>query len=193
MIIEPLKLEGAYKIIFDRISDSRGFFMRFYDREIFAANGLQTIWQQESVSFNRQINTVRGLHFQLPPMEETKIVRVVQGAILDVLVDLRKDSETYGKWEAVELTAENNTAVYIPKGFAHGFKTLAENSLVEYKIDAKYDASSASGIYWNDVDLKIDWNTENPIASEKDENLSAFFAVRFAFLQINITSRFILF
>ena len=98
----------------------------------------------------------------------------MQGAIWDVLVDLRKDSETYGKWEAVELSANNDTAVYIPKGFAHGFKTLTENALVEYKIDANYNAESAAGIRWNDGDLEVAWNVENPITSERDGKLPTF-------------------
>ncbi len=174
MQIEPLKLDGAYKIKLDRIGDHRGYFMRFYNREIFAAHGLQTVWEQESVSFNQAKNTLRGLHFQLPPVNETKIVRAVQGAILDVLVDLRKDSATYGEWQSIELSAANDTAVYIPKGFAHGFKTLAENTLVEYKIDAPYDAAAASGIRWNDADLDVDWQTENPITSPRDAELQLF-------------------
>ena len=174
MQIEPLRLKGAYRIKLERIGDARGYFMRFYNREIFAAYNLQTVWQQESVSFNKKKNTLRGLHFQLPPFNETKIVRVASGAIYDVLVDLRKDSETCGEWEAIELSAENDTAVYIPKGFAHGFKTLADDTLVEYKIDANYNAESASGIRWNDADLAIDWKAENPIMSERDGKLPFF-------------------
>ena len=174
MQIEPLKLKGTYKIQLTRIGDNRGYFMRFYNREIFAAHGLQTVWEQESVSFNKEKNTLRGLHFQFPPYEETKIVRVVSGAIVDFFVDLRKDSETYGKWDSIELSGENNCAVYIPKGFAHGFKTLEENTLVEYKIDANYNAESASGIRWNDPDLAVEWNTENPITSERDGKLQSF-------------------
>jgi len=174
MQIERLKLDGTYKIKLERIGDNRGYFMRFYNREIFAAHGLQTVWEQESVSFNKEKNTVRGLHFQLPPFNETKIVRAVQGAIYDVFVDLRKDSPTYGEWDAIELSADNDTAVYIPLGFAHGFKTLTENALVEYKIDASYNAESASGIRWNDSDINVDWNVENPITSERDGKLQFF-------------------
>lgn len=174
MQIEPLKLDGTFKIKLERIGDNRGYFMRFYNRDIFAAHGLQTVWEQESVSFNKEKNTLRGLHFQLPPFNETKIVRAVQGAIWDVFVDLRKDSATYGEWDAIELSAENDTAVYIPKGFAHGFKTLTDNALVEYKIDANYSAESASGIRWNDEELNIDWNIENPITSERDGKLPLF-------------------
>ena len=174
MHLEPLKLKGTFEIKLKRTGDARGFFMRFYDREIFAAHGLQTVWEQESVSFNKEKNTVRGLHFQLPPFNETKIVRVVRGAIFDVFVDLRPDSETYGEWDAIELSAENERAVYIPKGFAHGFKTLAENTSVEYKIDALYNFEAASGIRWNDADVSVDWNTENPIVSARDAELPFF-------------------
>ena len=174
MQLKPRKLDGTFDINLTRIGDVRGYFMRFYNRQIFAEHGLQTVWEQESVSFNKEKNTLRGLHFQLPPYNETKIVRSVQGAILDVFVDLRKESKTYGEWDAIVLSAENDTAVYIPKGFAHGFKTLTENTLVEYKIDASYNAESASGIRWDDPDLAIDWNTENPITSQRDAQLQLF-------------------
>ncbi len=174
MHIEPLKLKGTFEIKLKRIGDARGFFMRFYDREIFAANNLQTRWEQESVSFNQAKDTVRGLHFQLPPHVETKIVRVVAGAILDVFVDLRADSETYGEWDALELSAENERAVYIPKGFAHGFRTLTENAAIEYKIDAPYQGDLASGIRWNDPALNVDWKVENPIISKRDTELQFF-------------------
>jgi len=171
MLIEPLKLKGSCKIKLKRIGDSRGFFMRTYDKNLFAENDLQIVWEQESLSFNQVKNTVRGLHFQLPPLVETKVVRVVQGAIWDVFVDLRKDSETYGQWDALELSAENNCAVYIPKGFAHGFRVLAENTMVEYKIDVPYQSDLASGIRWNDETLDISWKVENPIISARDEEL----------------------
>lgn len=174
MHLKPLRLKGAYEINLKRIGDERGFFMRFYDRQIFAGNDLQTEWEQESVSFNKEKNTIRGLHFQMPPFVETKIVRVAAGAIWDVFVDLRKDSETYGEWEAIELSAENNCAVYIPKGFAHGFRTLAENTIIEYKIDVPYQADLASGIRWNDETLAIDWKAENPIISARDKELQFF-------------------
>ncbi len=174
MQIRPCKLKGTFEIKLERIGDVRGYFMRFYNRQIFAEYGLQTIWEQESVSFNKEKDTLRGLHFQLPPYNETKMVRVVQGAVFDVFVDLRKDSETYGVWDSIELSAQNDIAVYIPKGFAHGFKTLAHNTLVEYKIDAGYNAESVSGIHWNDADLAVDWETENPIVSDRDADLPLF-------------------
>lgn len=174
MNIKPLKLEGTFEINFKRVADERGFFMRLYDQQIFADHNLQTCWEQESVSFNRKKDTLRGLHFQMPPHTETKLVRVVRGAILDVFVDLRKNSNTFGKWDVAELSAENARAVYIPKGFAHGFRTLTDNTLIEYKIDAPYQAELADGILWNDRDLNIDWNIENPIISERDRNLRVF-------------------
>lgn len=174
MQIEALKLEGTYKIKLTRIGDARGYFMRFYNLDIFAEHGLQTVWKQESVSFNKEKNTLRGLHFQLPPHNETKIVRVVNGAIIDFFVDLRRSSPTYGKWDSIELSSENDTAVYIPKGFAHGFKTLKDNTLIEYKIDENYNSDSAIGIFWNDPDLAVEWNTENPITSERDGDLQSF-------------------
>ncbi|MEJ7861519.1 MAG: dTDP-4-dehydrorhamnose 3,5-epimerase [Pyrinomonadaceae bacterium] len=174
MHIEPLKLAGTYKINLKRIGDSRGYFMRFYDRQVFAEHNLQTVWEQESVSFNQAKDTARGLHFQLPPLVETKIVRVAQGAIRDVFVDLRKDSATYGEWDTVELSAESDVAVYLPKGFAHGFHTLAKNTTVEYKIDVPYQADLSSGIRWNDETLSIDWNVEKPIISERDSKLQFF-------------------
>lgn len=174
MEIKPLKLKGIFQLNLKRHGDLRGYFMRFYDREIFARHGLQTVWEQESVSFNRAKDTIRGLHFQLPPLVEAKIVRVVEGAIWDVFVDLRHNSETYGRWDALELSAENNRAVYLPKGFAHGFRTLAENTKIEYKIDVPYRADLASGIRWNDKTLGIDWHVENPTISARDGELQFF-------------------
>jgi len=171
MYLKPLKLEGTYEINFKRIGDERGFFMRFYDRQTFVEHKLQTVWEQESVSFNQAKDTIRGLHFQLPPFVEAKIVRVVSGAIWDVFVDLRKGSKTYGHWDALEISAENDRAIYIPKGFAHGFCTLTENVMVEYKIDVPYQVDLARGIRWNDEALSIDWNVEKPIISERDSKL----------------------
>lgn len=174
MDLTPLKLKGTYRINLKRIGDERGYFMRFYDRRIFAENNLQTVWEQESLSFNAKKDTVRGLHFQFPPFTETKIVRVIAGSIWDVFVDLRANSETYGHWDAIELSAENETAVYIPKGFAHGFRTLTENAAVEYKIDVPYQADLSGGVRWNDENLNIKWNVENPIISRRDAELVFF-------------------
>ena len=174
MKLTPLKLKGAYEIGFNPSVDERGYFMRTFDRRVFADHNLQTEWAQESTSFNKSKNTVRGLHFQNSPFIESKIVRVVLGAIFDVLVDLRRDSDTYGEWYSAELSAENHTALYIPHGFAHGFRTLLDNTMIEYKIDVEYHADLASGICWDDETLGIRWGTENPIISDRDAELQSF-------------------
>jgi dTDP-4-dehydrorhamnose 3,5-epimerase len=172
--IKPLKLQGTYAISSERRADERGFFMRSYDRAEFETHGLCTTWEQESLSFNRAEDTIRGLHFQLPPLVETKMVRVLSGSILDVFVDLRADSETYGKWDSIELSAENGLAVYIPAGFAHGFRSLAADTLIEYKIDVPYVANKAGGVRWNDDSLAIDWGANSAIISERDAQLPFF-------------------
>jgi dTDP-4-dehydrorhamnose 3,5-epimerase len=174
MQIKPHKLRGVFEIKLERIADARGYFMRSYSRSIFAERGLVVDWEQESVSFNRVRNTVRGLHFQLPPYTETKVVQVTHGAVWDVFVDLRSGSDTYGKWGSLELSSENDTAIYIPKGFAHGFKTLTDDTIVAYKIDTAYHPELSSGVFWNDPDLAIDWNVEKPVISVRDVELQKF-------------------
>jgi len=172
MQIKPLKLGGTFEISMEPRRDQRGYFARSYDREIFTANGLNTNWVQENQSQSIQKDTIRGLHFQHPPFTETKLVRVVQGAILDVFVDIRKDSETFGQWDSVELTEDNFKYVYIPKGFAHGFRTLTEIATVQYKVDCVYSPEHDAGIFWNDEDLQIAWgNVDDPLVSEKDSKL----------------------
>ena len=115
-----------------------------------------------------------GLHFQMPPGAETKLVRVVEGAVWDVFVDLRRDSPTYGQWDAVELAAETHNMVYIPRGFAHGFCTLTESCLVQYKVDSCYAPSLQGGLRWCDPTLDIDWPTDNPLLSPRDLELGFF-------------------
>jgi dTDP-4-dehydrorhamnose 3,5-epimerase len=171
MEIIPLKLAGSFEIRLTPRSDGRGYFMRTYERQVFLANGLQTDWVQENQSLSVRLHTIRGLHFLLPPHTETKLVRVVKGKILDVFVDLRKDSETFGQWDSIELSEDNHRAVYIPKGFAHGFCTLTEQAIVQYKVDREYVAEADAGIRWNDPQIGIHWNVQNPILSERDKNL----------------------
>ncbi len=148
--------------------------MRTYDQEIFREHVLTTSWVQENQSLSTRKGLIRGLHFQRPPHAETKLVRVAVGAVLDVLVDLRRDSETYGRWEAIELSAENQKAVYIPKGFAHGFCTLTEHTLVLYKVDAFYAPEFEDGLIWNDETLSIQWPVDEPHISDKDARWGAF-------------------
>lgn len=171
MEIKPLKLKGSFEIQLMPKGDNRGYFMRSYDHDLFAAHNLQTAWMQENQSLSTRKNTIRGLHFLNPPHTETKFIRVVEGEILDVFVDLRKDSETFGRWDSIKLSRDNNNAIYIPKGFAHGFLTLSETVLVQYKVDSVYVAEADSGIRWNDPSVGIDWKVEDPILSERDKNL----------------------
>lgn len=171
MEIIPLKLKGSYEIRLAPRGDERGYFMRTYDREMFRDNGLQTEWMQENQSLSTQLHTIRGLHFLLPPHTETKLVRAVQGQILDVFVDLRRDSETFGRWDSIELSEDNHRAVYIPKGFAHGFCTLTERAIVQYKVDSAYVGEADAGIRWNDSAIGINWSALNPVLSDRDKNL----------------------
>lgn len=174
MEIKPLKLKGTFEITFNRIGDSRGYFMEVYSKKLFAEHGLQTDWVQENQSLSARPHTIRGLHLQAPPFAQTKLVRVSRGEILDVFVDLRKDSETFGRWDSANLSEENCRAVYIPRGFAHGFCTLTEDVIVQYKVDNFYAPETEMGVRWNDSDIGIEWNSENSFLSPKDSGLPLF-------------------
>ena len=168
MEIKKSKLKGTFEITLNPHADSRGFFMRTFDEAIFKEMGIEKKWVQENHSRSEQKNIIRGLHFQLPPFSETKLVRCINGAVLDVFVDLRKDSPTFGMWDSIELSAENKKMMFIPRGFAHGFCTLTKISEVLYKVDNYYNPSYESGILWNDKLIEIKWPDNNPILSEKD-------------------------
>ena len=174
MLLRPLEIDGLYEITAPRNDDERGFFMRSYDRAAFQKQGLETHWEQESLSFNEQKFTIRGLHFQLPPLTETKIVRVTRGAAMDVALDLRRESPTFGEHIAIELSADNGKAVYIPAGFAHGFQTLVENTLLEYKINVAYTTELSAGVRWNDPSLGIKWHQGEVNTSPRDAGLPLF-------------------
>lgn len=161
--------------------DDRGYFMRVYDEEIFQEFDLQTKWVQENESRSIEKHIIRGLHFQAPPHAETKLIRVIHGSILDVFVDLRKDSKTFGQWDSIELSAENCKLAYIPKGFAHGYCTLTDVALVQYKVDAFYAPQSEGGIRWNDETLNISWPVRTPFLSDKDKALLSFETLRSPF------------
>jgi dTDP-4-dehydrorhamnose 3,5-epimerase len=150
-------LLDAYVIAPEKLADDRGFFARTWCGQTFAQHGLDSNLVQCSVSFTNQQGTLRGMHFQLPPVAETKLVRCTQGAIYDVIVDLRPGSATFEQWTAVHLTAANHQALYIPKGFAHGFQTLADNTEVCYQMSDVYVPGAARGFRWNDPSFKIDW------------------------------------
>jgi dTDP-4-dehydrorhamnose 3,5-epimerase len=143
--------------------------MRTFDHSIFESKGLKRDWIQENHSRSEEKGIIRGLHFQLPPFTETKMVRCIRGAVLDVFVDLREDSATFGQWDSIELSEDNKKAIYIPRGFAHGFCTLSEISEVVYKVDNYYSKESECGLLWNDEQLNIDWPFDKPILSNKDQ------------------------
>lgn len=179
MEIKPRKLNGTFEIILNPLKDDRGFFMRTFDHKILQNHGMSTAWVQENHSRSEKKGIIRGLHFQFPPFAETKLVRCIRGAVLDVFVDLRLGSPTLGRWDSIELSEENKKAVYIPRGFAHGFCTLTDISEILYKVDNYYSKESEAGIAWNDKAIGIFWPLKEPILSEKDKNnlsLEAFIA-----------------
>ncbi len=161
--------------------DARGFFLEAYSEQKFAAIGITHHFVQDNQSYSAKKGVLRGLHFQWNPHAQTKLVRVICGAVYDVVVDLRKNSPTFQKWQGFELTAENFWMLLVPKGFAHGLCTLSDHTIVLYKNDSVYAPEAEGGILWNDPDLNISWPVQTPILSEKDvrwplmKNLPAFF------------------
>jgi dTDP-4-dehydrorhamnose 3,5-epimerase len=157
MIFTPLPLAGAFRIDLDRREDARGFFARLFCAEEFADHGLATAWVQCNTSFSRAEGTLRGLHFQRPPMAEVKMVRCLKGAIFDVMVDLRAGSASFGQWTALELTDENRSMAYIPAGFAHGFQTLRPETELLYFHSQVYSPAHEGGLRHDDPRLGIPW------------------------------------
>jgi dTDP-4-dehydrorhamnose 3,5-epimerase len=170
MIFRELKIPGAFVIDAEKAVDGRGFFARTWCRQDFSDRGLETHWAQSSVSFNIQRGTLRGMHYQAAPHAESKLVRCTRGAIYDVIVDLRPNSPALLRWEAVELAEDNYRQLYIPKGVAHGFLTLADSTEVCYDITEFHRAESARGIRWNDPLLGIDWIRPVTVISDRDAN-----------------------
>ena len=148
--------------------DQRGYFMETYSTAAFAAVGIDTVFVQDNQSYSAHKGVLRGIHFQNAPMAQAKLVRVTRGAVLDVAVDLRKGSPTYKKWVLVELSAENKRMLYIPRGFGHGFVTLTDDVEFVYKVDNLYSKDCDRSIRYDDPEIGVDWEIENPIRSEKD-------------------------
>lgn len=172
MIFTETKIKGVYIIEPELLTDERGFFARSFCKEEFEKHGLDTAIVQCNISYNKKKGTLRGMHYQAPPYEEAKIVNCTKGAIYDVVLDLRKDSKTYCQWVAVELTDENFKMVYIPKGCAHGFQTLKDDTMVYYQMTEFFHLECASGVRWDDTKLKILWpDTQMKIISDNDKNL----------------------
>lgn len=169
MIFTETKLKGAYIIDVKRIEDERGFFGRSFCQKEFEAYGLTNDIRQTNVSYNKKKGTLRGMHMQLAPNEETKLVRCTRGAIYDVIIDMRPDSETYKQWIGVELTADNYRMLFVPEGFAHGFITLEDNTDVTYQVTEFYTPGAEKGVRWNDPAFNIQWPIEPVVISEKDQ------------------------
>lgn len=159
------------KVIKPRVfSDDRGFFQESYNLKNFEKLGIKNNFIQDNHSFSKIKGTIRGLHFQTAPMAQAKVVRVTKGSALDVVVDIRPDSKTFGKYRTVELNENNHLQVMIPVGFAHGFCTLEDDTHFCYKVDEYYSGEHNAGILWNCPEINIEWPTENPILSEQDLN-----------------------
>jgi dTDP-4-dehydrorhamnose 3,5-epimerase len=170
MRFQETQLPGAWLIDPVPVSDDRGFFSRVFCTREFASHGLETKFEQHSISYSRQQGTVRGLHFQKPPYSEVKVVSCHQGAIWDVIVDLRVDSPTFGQWNAFELSAENRRRLYIPQGFAHGFQSLVDHVEISYLISAFYVPEASSGYRYNDPAFGINWPLPPGAISDKDRS-----------------------
>lgn len=165
-------LIGAFVIEPEPVDDERGFFLRTFCRREFAERGLIPDLVQCSVSFNRKRGTLRGMHYQAPPHEETKLVRCTSGAIYDVIVDLRTNSSSKLRWFAIELTAANHQMLYVPAGLAHGFLTLADDSEVFYQMSEYFNPESSRGVRWDDPALGIKWPAAPTTISDRDATYS---------------------
>ncbi|MEN4006854.1 MAG: dTDP-4-dehydrorhamnose 3,5-epimerase [Methanobacteriaceae archaeon] len=164
------KLKNAYIIELERLEDERGFFARSFCQQEFEEHGLNFLIAQCNISFNKKRGTLRGMHYQVAPYEEAKLVSCIKGEIYDVIIDLRPDSPTYCQWVAVELSSEDYKILYVPEGFVHGFQTLEDNTTVYYQMSEFYHPESARGMRWDDKAFSIEWPIPNPIMSEKDKN-----------------------
>lgn len=173
MKITKTFIEGLLIVEPNLFKDHRGYFVEYYSKKkIDEISSINFVQDNESVSVK---GVIRGLHFQIPPYEQAKLIRCVDGVILDVAVDIRKDSPTYGKHYSIHLSSENKKQIFIPKGFAHGFQVLSDKAIVNYKVDNFYNLESESGIIWNDKDLSIAWEKNiKKIISKKDLELSSF-------------------
>jgi dTDP-4-dehydrorhamnose 3,5-epimerase len=179
-------IKGVWEIRLRAIGDQRGYFMRSYDVNQFDQHQLNRNWVQENQALSTRKGTLRGLHFQFPPFAETKLVRVIKGEILDVFLDLRKDSETFGQWGSILMSDHSRNMVLVPRGFAHGYCTLSEVAEVIYKVDNFYAPEHEGGIKWDDPDVGINWRLEEVFTSEKDARQPSFKAFCKKYNSINL-------
>jgi dTDP-4-dehydrorhamnose 3,5-epimerase len=173
MEVKITPIQGLLIIKPNVFTDERGYFFESYSEKLFKQYGIEGNFVQDNQSLSQK-NALRGLHFQSPPYEQGKLVRVIKGAVLDVVVDIRKDSPTYGQHFSCELSDHNFLMLWVPPGFAHGFATLQNDTIFVYKCTNQYHKGAEGGIRWNDPDLKIDWGISDPIVSDKDQKLSLF-------------------
>lgn len=173
MEIYKTKFNGLMVVQPKVFKDDRGHFFEWFREDILKSYGIEYKFVQDNEAKSRK-NVLRGLHFQNPPFAQGKLVRVICGAVLDIAVDIRKNSETYGECFSRELSGKNKTMIWIPPGFAHGYITLEDNTIFQYKCTAYYNKDSEGSIRWNDPDLGIDWGSEGPIVSDKDKSAPLF-------------------
>jgi dTDP-4-dehydrorhamnose 3,5-epimerase len=174
MLIKERRIKGIFEIQLKPYEDRRGFFMRVYDAQLFEEYKIHRNWVQENHSLSVEKVVIRGMHFQLLPHSEAKLIRVINGKIYDVFIDLRKGSSTFGQWDSINLSSDNKKMIYIPQGVVHGFCTLTGNCEILYKMDNYYAPNSEGNIKWNDSDVGINWPVNNPIISEKDLKAKSF-------------------
>jgi dTDP-4-dehydrorhamnose 3,5-epimerase len=173
MEIEKTAIEGLLIVRPKVFNDGRGYFYESYNKRLFHEAGITNEFVQDNQSLSQK-NVLRGLHFQNPPHAQAKLVRVIAGAVLDIAVDIRKNSPTYGKHVAIELSEENKTLFFIPEGFAHGFLTLRDDTVFAYKCAGYYEKSAEDTLLWNDKDLNVQWGISSPLLSPKDVNGKSF-------------------
>lgn len=168
MIFTALPLSGAYRVEQQKVEDDRGFFARFFCETEFAQHGLTNHWAQINNSRCTLAGTLRGLHFQRPPMAESKLIRCIHGAVWDVIVDLRRDSSTFGQWYGEELSAENRSMIFVPQGFAHGYLALTDGAEIIYPASQLYSPRHEGSLHWADPAVSITWPIEPKVISNKD-------------------------
>lgn len=178
MIFHETALKGAFLIELEKLQDERGFFARAWCKKEFESHGMTLDIAQNNLSYNRNKGTLRGMHYQMEPFGEAKLVRCVKGAICDVIIDLREDSATFKKWAAFELTEDNYSMLYVPEGFAHGFQTLKDDTVVFYHVSQFYSPGYERGIRWDDPTFDIKWpDADERIISDKDSQWPDFTSV----------------
>lgn len=179
MIFTPTSLKDAFVIDLEPFPDERGFFARSWSASEFAENGLTSSLAECNISFNTKRGTLRGMHYQLAPFAQTKLVRCTRGSIYDVIIDLRGSSPTFKQWTGVELSAENHRMLYVPDGFAHGFQTLEDATEVFYQVSSGYAPEAARGVRWDDPAFGIRWPTQTTVINARDANYEDFSSASF--------------